>query len=386
MAEITVEQLREQLVKILESEDRFFSSTELIRITQFPDVDKTLTLSKELNPTVRHIALYSLEVRQNNQYNRASFQERLFCNSNFYDSLICDLAEEILGSSFRPMTLEILTEKIHAALAVYLGLEQSVVGSLYVRIVSEVLSKFEDKFMILAQSEYEKLELRKVSLRSLESKLVKTEALMLSAIQILHEYQALPIKKLLLKLNLVDEDFGYPKPYTLETLSFLTDTNSEIFKVEEDLISLRDLNERVAKSGKKKELLPSFKPTASVSGLLVFYFFGDSFIIEDAKEYVRLRNAVYFYPIQDVLKWQDEVFLDQNSELLTILKGLELADPVSWAEKNLAVSFIIEDFNYLKLGLQDLLQEFSPVFNLDKNPGNLFRQVFVELRNKAAHG
>jgi hypothetical protein len=51
---------------------------------------------------------------------------------------------------------------------------------------------------------------------------------------------------------------------------------------------------------------------------------------------------------------------------------------LEWAKENLAVSFVIEDYDYLKLNFDKLMQEYSPVLNLDKNPGNLFRGIIEE--------
>ncbi|MBK7867565.1 MAG: hypothetical protein IPJ75_11625 [Ignavibacteriales bacterium] len=50
----------------------------------------------------------------------------------------------------------------------------------------------------------------------------------------------------------------------------------------------------------------------------------------------------------------------------------------SWIESNLSATFILEDYDYLKLNFDKLMQEYSPVLNLDKNPGNLFRGIIEE--------
>ncbi|GJQ31248.1 MAG: hypothetical protein HBSAPP04_00870 [Ignavibacteriaceae bacterium] len=83
--------------------------------------------------------------------------------------------------------------------------------------------------------------------------------------------------------------------------------------------------------------------------------------------------------VSDLKQVYGKIFTQESYELTKILKAfLGDIDVWEWAKENLAVSFLVEDYDYLKLNFDSLMQEYSPVFNLDRNPGNLFRGIIEE--------
>ena len=367
MIDLSDKQIKE-LLEILESEERFFTVQELA---------KRLTVKFILPPTLDALSsIESVQVRHETLSESNKKIERLYCHKIFFDELISEITFEGLVQFKIPKSLVDLRAYVRFKLATFLGLNQTELDLMDAMKLENILSA-DDRFKISHKSSFEIGKNNLVALKSWEEKLYKPKRFVLDVIDILALNNGISLKKLLLKLNLSNNDYGFVKPYTIDTFKKVMQFEGNIFEIDEDTIRILSINDRVELALLQKKRLSNFKVNEQVSGLLIFLFIGDEFPIKEANEYVSLRPIVYFFPVFNIALGMSKL-IESFKKSLQKMFGRNFEDIDEWVNENLAISFVIENFDYLKLNFDGIMKEYSPVLNLEKNPGNLFRSIIEE--------
>jgi len=375
MATTSDEQIKDEIIQILESEERFFSDHELANKLNLRILFPSMLESPEVESIiVKHEAV--------NGANKTI--DRLYCSKWFFYELISEIAFEALSKFEFPKALIDLRSTIRYQLATYLGLSQNELELIDTSKLGDILDS-DDRFIISHKSSFELGKNNLVALKSWEEKLYKSKRFVLDTINILASNSGITLKKLLFKLNLSNYDYGLVKPYTTNTFIKVMQFEGNLFHINDDKIEIRSLNERIEDALKQKKKISHFRVGEHVSGLLILSYIGNNFPIAEAKEYVELRPMIFFLPIFSISLGFREA-LQQFEILIRKIFDLNYQNIDDWMNENLAVSFVIEDYDYLKLNFDKLMQEYSPVLNLEKNPGNLFRGIIEEKLREYENG
>ncbi len=191
--------------------------------------------------------------------------------------------------------------------------------------------------------------------------------------------KSLEIEKLCLALSM-DKDFNaMPKPVKVDELLPILSIMAG-FKVEGAVVSILDIKERLSELDNfGMRNISSYGKSKLGSGLLVIKFIGDDFPITEAIEYVNLRPIVYISLESgfsgDKLSNFQENFPEMTKILTALIKDVDIQ---TWVDENFNFGFMGDVFQKLKAEYDTILKDFSPIFNLEKNPGNLFRGIIEE--------
>ncbi|MCX8057590.1 MAG: hypothetical protein N3F03_08285 [Ignavibacteria bacterium] len=161
--------------------------------------------------------------------------------------------------------------------------------------------------------------------------------------------------------------------------------NSERFHIDENnYISLTDDIEFLKKYF--RENLTPWDEALKLyydAGIYAVIFTGKEFPLKEASEYVQTRPYIYIGHTSGSLS--DEIYepflmdLGKCNELLKYLKAIlteeqktKEIEVLSWLKENTKISFYEEKTMIDYQVYLNLINEFSPIFNVFKNPGNLF--------------
>lgn len=357
--------LLERIENFINSQDRFFPEAELVK-----ELGLFLSISQ-----MEEFGVESILITHDNLIGPKK-NERLFASKRFYDELITEIIFSILSNNKSPMPLEQLRSLLRLHMATYLGLNQNEISLIDLVKLETILSS-DGRFVISHKSAFEYGKNNYVALGVWEAKLYRTKSFVFEIIRTLGPDRVMPVKSLLFKLNLSKTNFGFAKPYSIETILKLMDIEGAIFTIEGELLKATAMEERIVLKLNGKMLIKDFKPQEDVPGLLVFSFIGEDFPISEAREYVNLRPAVYFAQVE-YLEFSYSKILKSFVSLIASISGSSIGDAYDWVLQNFAVSFVIEEPDFLKLNFDKLMSNYSPILNLDRNPGNLFRGIIEE--------
>ena len=362
---------------LLKTEDRFFGQEEVKR-----HLGKSFeTLITANNPSFDYFdQTYGFPIYVFKIVN-GQISQFIFCRRDYFLELASEILFEIFDQLGRiTLSVVILEGQLRRFLKIYLGLENRNFYKLPLEIITKIVDSHPGKFAFKTKSAVDSFSESEVTIRISEQASIYPHLFLNKLIKLSRKNSTNDVKKLLFKLNLSTDDFGMSKPYGLQTIEKIVDVFPETLKFDGEHLSVTPLKERISATLSKKSRIDNFPLQAgSLSGLLVFSFVGDEFPIKEAKTYVSLRSQISFIAVSDLKQVYDKIFTQESYELTKILKAfLGDIDVWEWAKENLAVSFLVEDFDYLKLNFDSLMQEYSPVFNLDRNPGNLFRGIIEE--------
>lgn len=189
--------------------------------------------------------------------------------------------------------------------------------------------------------------------------------------------------------SIIDPDL--PKPYSEELIEkiikdnpdrFIYNEKTKIVELVDDLIFLEN------SFNKNKQLLKDFNSKSEDSGFIAFSFIGKIFPLSEAKDYISTRPIIYITTVENLSEEFQNLIETKESELIEIISAILPEDIkiIDWINQNLAVSFVEFDKNYMNLIRNQVIEKFSPIFNLNDNPGNLFQYTlknkFEEYRKK----
>ncbi len=373
------DKIAHELFDLLNSEDRFFSQEEVNHLLRTPfETYKMLKSYKAYYiDRVYNVPIYFFQVNTSTD----DFSQLIFCTKEFFIELATDLIVNILESyPDKYITIMRLEQRLRINLQIYLGLTNRKLVQFPHDLVKTLIENSPSKFRLKSKSSLDDIQDYEVSLGSAPTESSRPILFLNHLISLYRKSENKDIKKLLLKLNLNGTDYGIIKPYTIATITKLSAEFPEMFKIDGLQITMSPLISRIDSSIKNRYNIDSFPfKNERLSGLLIFSFVGNHFPIKEAEEYVTLRKYVRFAMISNLRTDYANIINSEKSWFFNVLKAfLGDIDILEWANENLAVSFVIEDYDYLKLNFDKLMQEYSPVLNLEKNPGNLFRGIIEE--------
>lgn len=129
------------------------------------------------------------------------------------------------------------------------------------------------------------------------------------------------------------------------------------------------------------------KNSMTSPAIVAIHFVGDEFPLVEAVEYVKIRPIIYldyFASIKEGIEKFSDFTNKVNSEFLTILSSIlpEDVDLKKWLENFISITIYYKNYDDYAFSLiPELINSFSPVLNLNNNPGNLFR---ITLEDKIA--
>lgn len=369
------------ILSLLRSEKRFFAEEELSEFcdpTISEDENRSEIISALEDKIVRVPIFRATKSSSGNTYKK-DFFNFLFINKEYYSELISDITEDHLSRARYPVTLDQLRLILKNDLATYLGLESFWIEFFDSTDLKYILDKYDDRFVITSKSQFEDSGSHIIGLKIKEQKLFKDEIFLYKLLQIFRKDENITIDKLLLKLNLLKFESGYAKPFSVETIKTVSNRLGGYLQIFGNRILVTSLSVRIHNAKNTRATVENFDSEKEIPGLILFYFTGSQFLFQEMTEYVSLRNLIYMQPTKNLRIDSSKIFVSEDSELKIILQSkIKETELANWINENLAVSFVIEDYDYLKLSFDKLMQEYSPVLNLDKNPGNLFRGIIEE--------
>jgi hypothetical protein len=214
--------------------------------------------------------------------------------------------------------------------------------------------------------------------------------------------EILELKNLDFRLNRLPFIYDVPKPISLEYIISQLQNESDIYhfdEANEKIIHKEDL-----KRIKKKLINLTMKYRdfgnfissiwRTTSGIISIKYSGLDFPLKEASEYVNLRNIIFISKTYNVLTDFKKLFDFENindSKFLLILSSIIGEDNLrEWIEENIKISFYEEYFEPTDNELGDLekriIEDISPLLNLDGNPGNLFRITLEDKLNAYLEG
>lgn len=321
-----------------------------------------------------------------------NYSQIFLISASNYKKLISGMLEIYLMSNGNESIFDIAENYINDTLIQILALDDATKEH-EVKIVDsyslEAVIKFSSDFQIIIDNKFAPISKSKVILSSglrLINNQINLHTSLVKAFNGL-KTKSLSLDKLCLVLTMDKNFSAIPKPVRAHELEPLLNEFPR-FEVIESMVTMLSVAELLSKLTSDQfydiNNIPNF---ALGEGLLIVKFIGENFPLEQASEYVELRSIVYMTIESD---FSAEKLLDvrknypELSEVLwALIKDTEIQ---SWINENLRFGFIHDDLESLKLIFDSLIRDFSPIFNIKKNPGNLFRQIIIELRNKAAHG
>lgn len=224
------------------------------------------------------------------------------------------------------------------------------------------------------------------------SQSTQNKKLYLKILRLLHKSndKSLTLSSIALHLNVCNEPFALPKPILSKDLSSFIEKYKYRFDIKEDSIQLKELAEFTTAALKSNSIsLKDFNTDSNFPGVIFIKFIGRHFPLREASLYIDIRPIIFISVVENLSVEFTDVLFSTNSELFGCLSPFfENRDQyIEWIKKNLAVTFLIEDSDYLRLNFDELMIRFSPVFNLEKNPGNLFRSIIEDkIKENAKNG
>jgi hypothetical protein len=367
-----------KVVNFLNAKEEFIGRKELIGY--FPEIESELSFPDQLSnlpSEIKVISIFNKAPKDRDDWDDGLVDE-LYCSKRFYLDLLSDLSEEYISEQKDQIDFGYLSMMVGSNLGTYLGLDKYWVTGFSNDDLWRVIVERSSKFLLSSESKFDERDKYRVTLSCEKPLQNNNQRLLLQIQKILHSNKEISITRLLVKVNLSSFDFGIPKPLSLEYLRKFIESSNHL-SINGDILTIKSLSSRLNYATTIKNNIADFDKSLNLPGLLIFSFNGKTFPIKEATEYINLRPIVFISITKNLTDGVIEFSNSDASEMIKNLKGfLGVTDIYQWIGENLAVSFIIEDYDYLKLNFDKLMQEYSPVLNLDKNPGNLFRGIIEE--------
>jgi hypothetical protein len=265
------------------------------------------------------------------------------------------------------------------------------------------IEKNKTKFYISQNSVFQKVDERRIGLTEwiekgktpTAKKIIKN-----AVISVLREPSSPPLTldQLTHRINRKDIKAGIPKPFDKQIIQEIISADKDRFHVDNNsgIIKLSDDLEYIAKYFKEnQQLLQNFDGEKESEGIIAIIYIGKDFPLQEAKEYVYTRPIIYLYVTGNLAleSFGDDINISLEEDFSfteRLIFNTEFGDYLraiipsnlavkEWLQANVSVSFYEESYDELRLMLPKLLEKFSPVLNVDQNPGNLFQYT---LNNK----
>ncbi len=186
----------------------------------------------------------------------------------------------------------------------------------------------------------------------------------------------LSLKDLTYSVNRIKLDTLIPKPFNEELIKEIVIQNSGrlVYDISKDAIALPDDLEYITNYFKEnRQHFNEFIFPQDTSGLLAWIFTGSDFPMKEAIEYVKTRPIIFM----DEILHRTSNSLLINDEFREYLKAvMDTSDNEEieiWLSENVTLSYYEESLSEIKKLYPKIIEKFSPVFNVNKNPGNLFQ-------------
>lgn len=190
--------------------------------------------------------------------------------------------------------------------------------------------------------------------------------------------KSITLKELTYSVNRVKLDTLTPKPFNEELIKEIILQNSGrlMYDISKDTISLSDDLEFMTNYFKENRYnFNEFNFAENSSGLLAYIFIGKEFPLKEAEEYVKTRPVIFIDEIHYTNV--NRINFSNESTLIEYLKAVmdtsNDEEIKKWLSENIALSYYEESKAEIKKIAPKIIEKFSPIFNLDNNPGNLFQ-------------
>lgn len=193
------------------------------------------------------------------------------------------------------------------------------------------------------------------------------------------------IERLSFKIALSPLPMEIIKPVTKKELREILSNNIYfLYDKENDAVRLftnNELSEKIKNYFNQNYSPISISDTKyDKAGILAIKFTGKEFPLSEAKEYINVRPIIFLCDvaknssIKDILLINRELS-EKESNDIKYLKCLFDNDQefINWLENNTSVSFHETHPKIIKYVHPKLLEDLSPIFNIQHNPGNLFQ-------------
>lgn len=201
-----------------------------------------------------------------------------------------------------------------------------------------------------------------------------------AAIKVLRDMkgESISLKELTYSVNRIKLDIFTPKPFNEELIKEIILQNSGrlVYDISKDKITLSEDLEYITNYFKENRYnFNEFNFAENSSGLLAYIFVGKEFPLKEAEEYVKTRPIIFIDEIHYTNV--NRINISNESTLREYLKAvMDISDDEEikkWLSENIALSYYEESKAEIKKIAPKIIEKFSPIFNLDKNPGNLFQ-------------
>lgn len=317
-------------------------------------------------------------------YGDPKYKKAYFITAIKYFDLVEGLIEIYLEKNGNGIKLSTLLDDIKDTMVKYLGIEE-LKENYDVELINETLLEgvlqISDKFCVSQKSKFNSFLESEISLIGNNSTSETDLKLYISVLDILNKKmnKEINLSRLALELSMDEKSYGIPKPIRPNELQQILEKLPRI-SLDTQKVRLIKIEETLVKSDYMSiSVLQEFESKPTGPGFFIFKYDGDRFPINAAIEYVNLRPVIYIMTISNVdTEIWSKITSDQfemSKNLSVFLKENEL---INWLTQNTKVSFVQEAPDYINVSFDKLMQEYSPVLNLDKNPGNLFRGIIEE--------
>ncbi|GMV00266.1 MAG: hypothetical protein AMXMBFR51_29980 [Ignavibacteriota bacterium] len=196
-----------------------------------------------------------------------------------------------------------------------------------------------------------------------------------------------PIVDLLQKLNNSENYFKiFQEEVNFEDVFVLRNKNKKWFAVErrknEEILILHLLN--MIDHILNKNFNNSLEIPHKGRRIYAYKYKGDHFPFQEAVDYLKIRPLIYIKEVTWESREEHPDMLSPNpdDELWRYLKALVPVKTsfTDWIKDNIQLSWIDEEEASLSFEnlFEILIEEYSPIFNVDNNPGNLFKYTLQE--------
>lgn len=214
--------------------------------------------------------------------------------------------------------------------------------------------------------------------------------------------ESFELKNLDFRINRSPVELDVPKPISMDYVISQIEKSSDIYSYDKETekVFLKTDLERIKKilQSNSHEFLKfnDFVQSSGTrsSGILSFTYTGPNFPLIEAGEYVKLRNIIFIskaYSLATDFKKLFDFNKITDSKILSILSAIIGEENLEkWITENIKISFYEEYFEPTDKELIDLekriIEDISPLLNLEGNPGNLFRITLEDKLNAYLEG
>ncbi len=174
----------------------------------------------------------------------------------------------------------------------------------------------------------------------------------------------------------------FQKPVEISDINSLIKTYGSWFEDSKDYLIFKHL------SPVREALKANYNFRGKLYGgraIIAFYFIGEDFPIKDAESFVKLKKVLNL----SLYSWNHsgllDLYLNPEKKVSDFWQNIKMilpkdTDIKTWVASNIAISRV--DGDRLPFKLEQIYPEmilyYSPILNLDDNPGNLFKMSIQE--------